>query len=161
MPPFQTSEALRPQAGFPGQMADGSEWNAISGFVTHANARAGHPVSYGPTERTFVAVAQGTRFAGLLQHHLTEVVEGVFNQNAMAGAIDEGVMFVRPGGVCTRGNPVFFNPAANGGEGGYSNAVGFVIPGAEFLNSATATDPVVQVKLRKVPGTAAFAAPAA
>lgn len=161
MPPFQTSEALRPQAGFPGQMADGSEWNAISGFVSYATARAGHPVSYGPTERTFVAVAQGTRFAGLLQHHLTEVVNGVVNQNAMLGAIDEGVMFVRPGGVCTRGNPVFFNPAANGGQGGYSNGTGFVIPGAEFLNSAVGSDPVVQVKLRKVPGTAAFAAPAA
>ena len=59
----------------------------------------------------------------------------------------------RPGGTCTRGTAVFWNAALNSGEGGYTSTGtgGTRIPGAEFLNTAAAADPVVKVNIRKLP----------
>lgn len=153
MPPFQTSEALRPAAGFPGMLADQSEWNAESGFIEGTTLRPGHPVQRGVNERTFVAYTNGN-FVGILEHHITAAPGGIFTEGEMVGAVDMGHIFVRPGGTCTRGTAVFWNAALNSGEGGYTSteAGGTRILGAEFLNTAAAADPVVKVNIRKLPG---------
>ena len=157
MPPFQTSEAIRPAKGFPGMMADMAEWNANSGFAVGTTLRPGHPVQRGPApgERSFAIFTTGS-FMGILRHHITAAPQGIFAENAMIAAIDEGHMFVRPGGACTAGMPVYWLASANGGEGGYTSVTtGAVrIPGAEFHTTAVASDDVVVVNLRKLPGGA-------
>lgn len=152
MPPFQTSEAIRPAKGYPGMMADMAEWNANSGFIEGTTLRPGWPVQRGTGERTFAAFTTGA-FAGILRHHITNAPGGVFEEGSMVGAIDEGHMFVRPGGTCTAGGPVYWDATANDGEGGYSDDdTGTLILGAEFHTAAAATDDVVIVNLRKIPG---------
>lgn len=153
MPPFQTSEAIRPAKGFPGQMADTAEWNANSGFIQGTTLRPGSPVQVGTGERTFAALTSGV-FAGILRHHITAAPNGIFDEGQMVAAVDMGHIFVRPGGACTLGSPVYWNATLNSGQGGYTStaAGGTHILGAEFGASAAATDPVVMVKLVKLPG---------
>ena len=135
-------------------MADMAEWNANSGFIEGTTLRPGHPVQRGAGgERTFAALTDGV-FAGILRHHITSNPNGIFTEGDMVGAIDEGHIFVRPGGVCTIGTPVYWLATANDGQGGFtSTAAGAVrILGAEFHSSAAAADDVVIVNLRKLPG---------
>lgn len=153
MPPFQTSEALRPAKGFPGMMADMSEWNANSGFIQGTTLRPGHPVQQGSAERTFAPLTTGV-FVGILRHHITAAPQGVFGDGNMVSAVDYGHIFGLPGGACNLGGPVYWNQSLNSGQGGYTStaAGGTRILGAEFGSAATATDPVVMIKVNKLPG---------
>lgn len=154
MPPFQTSEALRPAKGFPGGMVDMSEWNANSGFIEGTTLRPGMPVQRGTVKNRFAPLTAGGQFMGILRHHITHVTKGVYENNTQAAAVDAGHIFGRPGGVCTVGTPVYWNSTLNSGEGGYtSTATGGVrLLGAEFMDTVAATDEVVPINLQKLPG---------
>ena len=148
MPPFQTSTATKPLSGYPGMMADASEWNGVSGFINEAAAEPGFPVQHGASDRTFNIFTTGA-FAGILRAHITAAPKGVFTQNAMVAAADEGHIWVKAGGACTRGTKVYWNATTKGYQS--ASAGGVLIPGAEFLGTGV-LNAVVRVNLRKLPG---------
>lgn len=154
MPPFQTSYATKPQKGYPGMMADASEWNGESGFILDTDAEPGFPLQRGTADRTFNKFTTGT-FAGIARAHITNAPNGIFEQNTMIAVADEGVIFVKAGAAVTKGSKVYWNATTKGYQS--ATASGVLIEGAEFMDSGVLND-IVRIKLRKVPG--GFPAPA-
>jgi len=153
MPPFQTSTAIKPAAGYPGMMADASEWNGVSGFILVDTAKPGHPVSAGTQERAFIPFTEGQAFVGILRAHITAAPKGVFTVNEMIAASDEGHIFVQLAGPATARSRVYWDADA---EGYTSTAAGnLLIPGAEFIQAGAVGDNVI-VNLRKMPGVSPF-----
>lgn len=148
MPPFQTSTATKPLSGYPGMMADASEWQAVSGFILDADAEPGFPLQHGAADRTFNKFTTGA-FAGIARAHITAAPNGVFRQNDMIAAADEGHIFVKAGAACTRGSVVYWNATTKGYQ--TAAAGGVLIEGAEFVTSGVLNDNVI-VNLRKIPG---------
>lgn len=148
MPPFQTSTATKPLSGYPGMMADASEWNGVSGFIAEDDAEPGFPVQHGANDRVFNHLTTGA-FAGILRAHITAAPKGVFTENSMIAAADEGHIWVKAGAACTRGTKVYWNSTTKGYQS--ASASGILIPGAEFMDTGVLND-VVRVNLRKLPG---------
>lgn len=136
-----------------GNRVNMEEWNAVSRVLESAVQLAfGVPVARGTKEKGCIAPVGAGECIGISQACLTLPHEGdYYEQYDTVSVVEVGVIAVVAGGVCTAGAPAYYNSAANGGAGGWGNAGGVLIPGAQFSVSGVALDTVTIRYRRPVP----------
>lgn len=136
-----------------GQRTNMEEWNTVTRTLeSNVQLAFGVPVARGANPKGCIAPVGAGECVGITEACVTLPHPGDYYQQYDSVAVCEsGVIAVVAGSACTAGEPAFYDAAANGGAGGWGNAGGVLIPGAQFETSGVALDTVVVRYRRPVP----------
>lgn len=112
--PFQNTYAEGHDVGLPGMLVNGENFNAFSRTIeTAAGVAFGVPVARGAADRGVVIATVGSEIAGITRRNpaLRPTNAGKYLQYEEAGIVDEGVMWVKAGGVVADGGQAYWDPA--------------------------------------------------
>lgn len=135
--PFQSNYNEYQDAGRPGMIANGENWNAISRTIeTAAGVGFGEPVARGSADRGAVAMATGLDFIGVTKRNnaLDPADADKYAQYKEAAIVDEGCIFGLAGANVADGGSAFWHTVNKRWvDAAGTNIV--AIPGVEYDNT--------------------------
>lgn len=147
--PLQSSYTQFQPAGYPGMMADMSEWDASTKTAT-ATIAFGAPVQRNG-DNGCTPLTSGEYIGCAKAMHLVTGNGDTYAQYDNVPVVNEGTMFGLAGGAITVGAAVNWDSA--NGKWTTASVAGaiYAVPGAEAETAASGNNAIFQVRLRRIP----------